>query len=195
VAALGMHNSLSQLVLKLTAPGVPDIYQGADLWDFRLVDPDNRRPVDYTIRIQLLDEILRGFERDKLDTMRRLLQNWRDGGIKLAITAALLSFRRQHERLFELGAYEPVLAEGAQADRVYAYLRRDEESTLLIAIERYPGRAASGWTDTAITQPDDAATGEWLDLFTGVKLRTEDKKIPADALFANLPVAALIKLK
>jgi (1->4)-alpha-D-glucan 1-alpha-D-glucosylmutase len=195
VAALGMHNSLSQLVLKLTAPGVPDIYQGADLWDFSLVDPDNRRPVDYTIRVQLLDEILRGFERDKLDTMRRLLQHWRDGGIKMAITAALLSFRRQHQRLFELGAYEPVLAEGAQADRVYAYVRRDEESTLLTAIQRFPGRAASGWTDTVITLPDDGATAQWVDILTGVKLTNVDKKLPADTLFANLPVAALLKLK
>jgi (1->4)-alpha-D-glucan 1-alpha-D-glucosylmutase len=185
--ALGMKNSLTQLALKLTTPGVPDIYQGADLWDFNLVDPDNRRPVDYAVRIRLLDEIQKDLCRDKRGTMCRLLENWRDGGIKLAITAVLLAFRRQHEDLFAEGAYEPVLAEGSQAERVCAFLRRHEESALLVAVSRFPGRSESGWADTMLKVPEEFVGRSWQNILTGVVL---DRFAP-DTVFADLPVAVL----
>ena len=96
IARLGAINSLAQVVLKLTAPGVPDIYQGNEIWDFSLVDPDNRRPVDYAHRRKLLDSL------DGV-TPEELLQNWADGRIKLFVTQRLLRFRRDHPALFQQG--------------------------------------------------------------------------------------------
>src|ERR1700712_4899087 len=106
IARLGAINSLSQVVLKMTAPGVPDIYQGNEIWDFSLVDPDNRRPVDYELRRQMLA----GLEQS---TPEELLQNWADGRIKLKITQSLLQYRQQTPRLFSEGSYVPVEVEGS----------------------------------------------------------------------------------
>ena len=89
IARLGAINSLAQVALKLTVPGVPDIYQGNEIWDFSLVDPDNRRPVDYARRRKLLDSLTGA-------TPEELLQNWPDGRIKLFLTQRLLRFRRDH---------------------------------------------------------------------------------------------------
>ena len=99
-----MLNSLSQLVVTLTAPGVPDTYQGCDLWDFNMVDPDNRRPVDFELRQRMLAEIMGA---DRGTPLRDSLGNWQDGKIKLAIAAALLRCRREHVDLFRQGSYEP----------------------------------------------------------------------------------------
>ena len=181
-----MQNSLTQLTLKLTSPGVPDIYQGADLWDFNLVDPDNRRPVDYAIRARLLDGIMRDLCRDRGATVRRLLENWKDGGIKLAITATLLTFRTTHAELFAQGTYEPVLAEGAGAERVCAYVRRHAETALLVATSRFPGQ--SGWADTILKLPEDLIDRKWQDVLTGTVL---DEAAP-EKFFADLPVAVLV---
>ncbi len=189
IAALGMRNSLTQLTLKLTVPGVPDIYQGADLWDFNLVDPDNRRPVNYAARIGFLDEIMNDCGRDRAGTMRRLLENWRDGGIKLAITASLLQFRRQHEKLFTRGAYEPVPAAGAEAERICAFLRRYEDAVLLVAVSRFPGRSQMGWSDTVIKLPEDLQARKWRDVLTGTILEPGENAPAAERLFADLPVA------
>ncbi len=186
ISLLGMQNSLTQLTLKLTSPGVPDIYQGADLWDFNLVDPDNRRPVDYAIRARLLDGIMRDLCRDRGATVRRLLENWKDGGIKLAITATLLTFRTTHAELFAQGTYEPVLAEGAGAERVCAYVRRHAETALLVATSRFPGQ--SGWADTILKLPEDLIDRKWQDVLTGTVL---DEAAP-EKFFADLPVAVLV---
>ena len=109
LAQLGAINSLSQTLIKLTAPGVPDIYQGNELWDFSLVDPDNRRPVDYEARRKALAEIGNASPED-------LLANWKDGRIKLFLTHKLLSYRRDHFDLFAKGDYLPVQASGAFAE-------------------------------------------------------------------------------
>jgi len=191
VAELGMRNSLAQLVLKLTTPGVPDIYQGADLWDFNLVDPDNRRPVDYDARIRLLESVLADICRDRRRAMRGLLADWRDGGVKLALIAVLLSFRLEHAELFVHGAYEPLTAEGAAADRVCAFLRRHEPEALLVAVSRFPGRSASGWNGTVVGLPEDLLGAKWQDVFTGAVLEPDENRLSAEVLFADLPVAVL----
>jgi len=185
IATLGMQNSLAQLALKLTSPGVPDIYQGADLWDFNLVDPDNRRPVDYSIRTRLLGEILADLCRDRHQTICRLISNWKDGGIKLAVTATLLAFRREHEELFTEGTYEPVLAEGPAAERLCAFVRRHAETALLVAVSRFPAQNASGWANTTLKLPEDLANRHWRDVLTGAAL---DQPSP-ESLFADLPAA------
>ncbi|HSV62029.1 MAG TPA: malto-oligosyltrehalose synthase, partial [Chthoniobacterales bacterium] len=105
IARLGAINSLSQLALKLTVPGVPDIYQGNELWDFSLVDPDNRRPVDYKRRAEMLDSLTG-------TAPEELLQSWPDGRIKLFLTQRLLRLRRDHAALFQQGKYMPLTASG-----------------------------------------------------------------------------------
>ncbi|MGC2204033.1 MAG: malto-oligosyltrehalose synthase, partial [Stellaceae bacterium] len=99
VAQLGIRNSLVQTALKLTLPGMPDIYQGAELWDLSLVDPDNRRPVDYETRSQLLEEVAASLERNTQTAMLDLLQDWRNGRVKLAVIATLLAYRRKRPKL------------------------------------------------------------------------------------------------
>jgi (1->4)-alpha-D-glucan 1-alpha-D-glucosylmutase len=101
-----------QTALKLTLPGMPDIYQGTELWDLSLVDPDNRRPVDYGLRTRLLEEVSAALARDRAGTAAAMLEGWHDGRLKLALTATLLAHRREHPALYAEGAYEPVAASG-----------------------------------------------------------------------------------
>lgn len=189
VAELGMRNGLAQLALKLTAPGVPDIYQGADLWDFSLVDPDNRRPVDFDARVRLLGEVLTALCQDRRGTMRRLIENWRDGAIKLAMTATLLNFRREHEALFRDGRYEPVLAEGPAAERVCAFVRRHEGNAVFTAVSPFPGQSGLGWRDTVLKLPEDFQGSQCQDVLTGVVFERGEGAPAAERLFADLPVA------
>ena len=140
VARLGAQNSLAQTVLKLTLPGVPDIYQGTELWDLSLVDPDNRRPVDYALRQRLL-EILETAADDRQGAMARYLRSWQDAQFKLAAMAAILGFRREAPILFAEGDYEGLLAEGDGADEVCAFSRRQGDAAMLVAVARFPGAA------------------------------------------------------
>jgi (1->4)-alpha-D-glucan 1-alpha-D-glucosylmutase len=134
VAHAGAINALAQQLLKLTAPGVPDIYQGTELWDQSLVDPDNRRPVDYTRRARLL----RGLERRRAG--RRLatdlLETKADGRVKLYLTSRMLACRAAYPDLFARGDYVPLAAEGAAADHVVAFARRDAENKFITVVPR-----------------------------------------------------------
>jgi (1->4)-alpha-D-glucan 1-alpha-D-glucosylmutase len=186
IAQAGLHNTLVQTVLKLAVPGMPDIYQGAELWDLTLVDPDNRRPVDFTARADLLTELEAALARDRLGTMRALMADWRDGAIKLAVTTTLLHHRATHSALFDKGSYEPLAAHGARADQLCAYARRQGEDALIVAAARFPCRVAADpdWGDTGLAMPG----GEWTDLLTGRQMTGGE---PA-TLFAVLPVAVLV---
>src|SRR5437868_12035227 len=128
IAAAGAVNSLAQLLLKLTAPGVPDLYQGTEDWDFSLVDPDNRRPADFARRQKRLPG----------PTVRDALDRWRDGAVKTAIIARSLALRRSLPELFAAGNYEPVIAEGPMADHVIAFVRRHAGDAVLIVVPRLP---------------------------------------------------------
>ena len=151
VIYFGALNSLSQTLLKLTSPGVPDIYQGQELWDYSLVDPDNRRPVDFAVRQRDLAELLaRSNSPDSLGLCSELLQTYRDGRSKLWVTMRALNFRRQHKELFRSGAYIPLEASRGKEEHVVAFARihgdrrRDCGSTAieLHADEGQPGTAA-----------------------------------------------------
>jgi (1->4)-alpha-D-glucan 1-alpha-D-glucosylmutase len=162
LAQLGAVNSLSQLLIKLTAPGVPDFYRGNEMWDFSLVDPDNRRPVDFEHRRRLLAEMPQA-------NPAELLAQWRDGRIKLFVIQRLLQYRRDHFDLFARGAYTPVQVKGAFAESIFAFTRSRENSTLLVVAPRLTGRVGfppvgAAWQDTAL---DFQATGPLRDLFTG----------------------------
>jgi (1->4)-alpha-D-glucan 1-alpha-D-glucosylmutase len=196
VARLGFHNSLVQTVLKLTLPGVPDIYQGAELWDLSLMDPDNRRPVDYGLRERLLAEVAAAQERDRQASMLGMLEDWRDGRLKLAVTAMLLEHRRAHPTVFAAGDYEPLVASGAKADQVCAFARAVAGDALVVVASRFPARleADPGWGDGTLPWPEAAtAPACWRELFTGrVVDRCGGDGLAVGLVLADLPVAVLV---
>jgi (1->4)-alpha-D-glucan 1-alpha-D-glucosylmutase len=156
VARLGADNSLVQTVLKLTLPGAPDIYQGAELWDLSLVDPDNRRPVDYAERGRLLARID--------GPLASLMADWRDGRFKLAAIARLLALRGDAPALFAKGDYEPITAQGPDADRICAFARRWKDRELLVVARRFPTRRG---LQAGLDLPGRLRTGGWRDLLGG----------------------------
>ena len=190
IAQLGAVNSLAQTVLKATVPGMPDFYQGTELWDFSLVDPDNRHPVDYDARRQALSSL------GDTDT-GALLRDWRDGRIKLFLTRALLTFRREHPSLLGSGDFIPLTATGSSAASCVAYLRRFENEALLVIVPRLTARLAfpptgDVWRDTALAWPSEFADKPVRELFTGAEFVPAETPLAiADALRV-LPVAAFV---
>ncbi len=191
IAAVGAANGLAQTVLKLTSPGVPDVYQGCELWDLSLVDPDNRRPVDFAARAAMLREAA---------ALPELLANWRDGRIKLRLIAAILALRRREPALFIRGSYEPLAVRGPAAEHVFAYARRDGARRMLVAVGRllatlprssdgWPGAAA--WAGTELKLPRGCA-GAYLDVITGQCVVTEGERLSLQRAFDPLPIAVLI---
>ena len=143
IALPGALNSLSQMVLRLTAPGVPDLYQGTEFWDFSLVDPDNRRPVDYPARQTALDAAAAPGE---------LMAHWRDGRVKQAVLHRILQSRAANPDLFSLGAYVPLRVEGAACDHALAFARQHEGRTSITVVSRLS--AEGGLTDTPVLPVD-----------------------------------------
>jgi (1->4)-alpha-D-glucan 1-alpha-D-glucosylmutase len=178
--------SLAQLALKLTVPGVPDIYQGGELWDFSLVDPDNRRPVDWETRRRLLalTEAARPQE---------LAREWHDGREKLFLTRCLLSLRRRHPDLFAAGDYQPLEVSGGSSQHLCAFSRSHQGLTLVVAVPRlvhqlHRGGEIADWGDTEIALP---TAGVFHDVFGARRLDWRDR-VGAAELFREFPVAALI---
>ncbi len=189
IARLGMVNSLTQVVLKCTVPGMPDFYQGNEIWDFSLVDPDNRRAVDFVQRSQLLDTLP---NREPVD----LLVDWRDGAIKLFVTQKLLQARARLPALFASGNYEAVTITGNFRDHVIAFTRNDARHSLLVVAPRLTAKLGSPpvgpvWDDTRIILPDESAG--WRDIFTD-RVFDRDQPLLLRALFAELPFAVLEKM-
>ncbi len=187
VARLGAINSLSQTLLKLTSPGVPDIYQGNEIWDFSLVDPDNRRAVDYAQRQRMLDGLAGA-------TPGELLGNWSDGRIKLFLTHRLLVFRREHAALFEHGSYSPLSLTGSLADCAIAFARVHEGQTIVVLAPRLSSRVGfpplgEAWGETAVQLPDGFTAGR--NLFTGEEFATQEISLPLARVLARLPFAVL----
>jgi (1->4)-alpha-D-glucan 1-alpha-D-glucosylmutase len=207
VAFFGMLNSLSQTLLKLTVPGVPDIYQGSELWEFNLVDPDNRRAVDYGVRQQALTQI-EGSQDERGEHLRAwvrdLAHNMEDGCIKLYILWKTLSFRNRHPELFRDGEYIPLLTTGKQAKHVLAFARRRKAKAAVIAVPRLCAKLLKAephlpcdsetWEDTRIELPRPGAIS-FRNLFTGVSLQAETfhgaASLSATHLFADFPIAVL----
>lgn len=177
-AACGIFNSLAQTLLKITSPGIPDFYQGNELWDFSLVDPDNRRQVDFRLRKALLDELIQLEDvSGPLETARQVVATRNDGRIKLHLTCKALGFRRDNRELFESGRYLPLLVEGACRENVCAFERSAHGSSFLVVVPRFCSRLigdSSGlplgpevWQDTRIIQPIDSTASRYRDIFTG----------------------------
>ncbi len=186
IARLGMENSLVQTVLKLTAPGVPDIYQGAELWDLSLVDPDNRRPVDYERRMRLLEEL-----DAREPSLRELKDRWEDGAIKLFVTSRILRFRAGDPDLFEHGTYEPLLSAGSKADSICGFARIQDDRALVVVAARFPAHREmdADWHGTTLGLPPRLACGTFRNIFDGTRLCARDIEAGIDLVFEALPVA------
>ena len=195
LAALGAHNSLVQSVLALTCPGVPDLYNGMELWDLSLVDPDNRTPVDFAVRERLLQECQAALREDRAGSLARWFAAWHDGRIKLAITLTLLQARAARRELFSAGDYQPLTVSGTQADEVCAFARTHGADTLICAVARFAHRRAQqGFdADTRIAPPPASQPAAWLELLSARELCPGPDGFAAAELFATLPVAVLVR--
>lgn len=208
IALAGVVNSLAQTTIKLTAPGVPDIYQGCELWDFSLVDPDNRRPVDFAAREAMLYQLADEFARQGENLAPELLSRWPDGMVKLFVTWRLLTLRRQQVELFETAPYEPLDVEGEHADHLCAYLRGDEAGRVLTVVPRLPLRlrrnaapwpcGAEVWADTQVILAEGGG-GPWECAFTGRRIEAHQYEdgsasLAVSDLLATFPVAVLVEV-
>lgn len=209
VARVGLFNSLSQTLLKLTCPGVPDVYQGNELWDFSLVDPDNRRPVDYSQRQKLLQQLHTAENAPECEPgcrARSLLNSLEDGRAKLFVITKALGFRREHPVFFQMANYIPLATQGAAANHICAFARQFENDVAIIAVPRLCATllgdkrqspiGAEVWNDTILRTPPDFASREFRNVLTGeqVKVQTSEgsTSLSATDVFNNFPVALLV---
>jgi (1->4)-alpha-D-glucan 1-alpha-D-glucosylmutase len=175
----GRMNSLSQTLLKFTAPGIPDTYQGSELWDLSLVDPDNRRPVDYDLRRGMLSELQSGMDVDEV--LRRM-----DSGMpKLYVVHKTLHLRREHPEWFGMeAAYSPIVAEGSKSNHLIAYLRGD---SVAVFVPRWPLGLGGNWARTSVELPQ----GKWKNIFTGEAVMGGNLRV--QSLMRRFPVALLTR--
>jgi (1->4)-alpha-D-glucan 1-alpha-D-glucosylmutase len=209
VSRLGMLNSLSQTLIKLSAPGVPDIYQGMELWNFTLVDPDNRRRVNYSTRIEMLEEMRSWSPKELPAKLRELCEKMEDGRIKLYLTWKALSLRKQYPTLFREGNYQPLRVLGSKSAHIFAYARSTGGTAVAIAVPRLCAQLldddksladASVWRDpqgddTQIELPAASELG-WRNIFNAEVLAKttlgKPSLISVGDLLGNFPVALLV---
>ena len=193
-------NGLSQVLLKITSPGVPDIYQGTELWDLSLVDPDNRRPVDYEYRNKALAKMKAEFASDPTAMIDRLLANPHDGCIKLWVMHRALAYRKSNPQLFTDGTYEALEVAGERSDQVIAFARSHGQRSVIVLTSRFMTRFANqlkrpvgqAWGKTMLQLPGSITSQVWKDVLTGQVIEgSEDGHLPLAALFSHLPVAIL----
>jgi (1->4)-alpha-D-glucan 1-alpha-D-glucosylmutase len=207
VACFGQINSLSQTLLKLACPGVPDFYQGSELWDYSLVDPDNRRPIDYSRRSSMLADLVSRISRARkglLPLVQELLDRIQDGRAKLYLIQRVLAFRQQHPVLFDQGSYVPLECLGHHCEHVVAFERCWREQSILVIVPRLVLRLMQGaekapignaWKDTRLVLPAPLPGTRYRNLFTGEELaideQSESNDLPISVVLANFPVALL----
>ncbi len=199
----GMWTSLSQVLLKLTAPGVPDLYQGSELWDLNLVDPDNRRPVDYALRRTLLEQNRRESLLGPAACCDDLMEHPESGRIKLYTISRTLELRRAQAELFAAGAYEPLAVTGERENHVIAFARSLAERQVVSVAARFftalgtPGRLPVGaevWRNTELALPAETTPVTYREVFTDRLLQTEPgAKLPLAEALKHLPVALLVR--
>jgi (1->4)-alpha-D-glucan 1-alpha-D-glucosylmutase len=189
IARLGAINSLAQTLLKLTSPGVPDVYQGNEVWDFSLVDPDNRRPVDYKRRAEMLSCLTS-------KKPEELLQNWPDGRIKMLLTQRALHFRNENVDLFRSGNYLPLRASGTFADHVIAFARHLDRQSVIVVVPRVSSRigfppVGDHWKGTAIELPDGFPLERWRQVITGHEFWIKGRQVRVADAMSILPFAMI----
>ncbi|SFH82963.1 malto-oligosyltrehalose synthase [Modicisalibacter xianhensis] len=189
----GAINGLVQVALRMTVPGVPDLYQGTEYWDFSLVDPDNRRPVDYAARQASLG---RG------ESPAEAMAHWHDGQVKQAVVHRLLMLRRHSPTLFAEGDYQPLHVAGDKASHVLGFMREHDAQAVMVVVPRMPAKLLEGttlphipaenWGDTQL-QVMPAMQGEWRDVLSDSTLRLREGTIPVGELLGAFPVAVLAR--
>ncbi|MCQ2046263.1 maltooligosyl trehalose synthase [Stutzerimonas stutzeri] len=192
LAPAGALNSLVQSLLRMTTPGVPDLYQGAEYWDFSLVDPDNRRPVDFTARQHSLASAA---------SLDELLQSWHDGRIKQAVIRRTLQLRRRHPRLFSEGRYLPLAVSGEQAEQLLVFARELEGEWAVVVVPRLaadllgdrgvPSIPAQRWGNTRIELPEALNGSEFERLFDGTTVSSQQASLEVARVLDGLSVAVL----
>jgi (1->4)-alpha-D-glucan 1-alpha-D-glucosylmutase len=205
VAGYGIYNSLAQLAVKIGAPGVPDFYQGTEIWDFSLVDPDNRRPVDYERRRTLLEELDTALSSSGAGALaERLLETPCDDRIKLYTTSTLLRFRRTRLALFQNGRYDPITPEGPRSEHAFAFARTHDGQQAIVVVPRLvatlvphadaPPIGERVWADTRLALPPDGPR-MFRHVLTGECIRSRGDAASAHLaladVFARFPVAVL----
>jgi (1->4)-alpha-D-glucan 1-alpha-D-glucosylmutase len=188
----GACNSLTQTALKLTAPGVPDIYQGTEFWDLSLVDPDNRRPVGFDARQSQLDSVA-------AMPVDEVVAAWRGGLPKLRLLAAGIALRKARKKLFDEGDYLPLTVEGAAAEHVVAFARVLGTEAVVVVAPRLPLRLIEGpdtpliaptrWGDAGVLLPRPIADQSLTDIVTGCRVRGERLKLIE--IFGHFPLSVL----
>jgi (1->4)-alpha-D-glucan 1-alpha-D-glucosylmutase len=206
ISHYGMFNSLSQTLLKICAPGVPDFYQGTELWDYRLVDPDNRGPVDLERRAAMLADLKRKeSETTGVHLAGELSQSKDDGRIKMYLTSKALAHRKANRTLFEQGEYLPLSASGPRGEHVCAFERRRNSASAIVVVPRFLTRLITGavalpfgkgvWEDSRLLLPGAGAGQAYRNVFTGeiltVMIENGDAAVYLADLFASFPVALL----
>jgi (1->4)-alpha-D-glucan 1-alpha-D-glucosylmutase len=205
IAHYGIYNSLAQVAVKIGAPGVPDFYQGCELWDLRLVDPDNRGAVDYEARRAMLAEFSGELNAEaRRATATRLMADPRNPRLKLYATTMMLRFRRERPDIFQLGSYEAMAADGARRDHVFAFERRLGDRGVIVAVPRLVATLLSDadvpplgervWGDTTIAvSPGSPAV--FRNILTGACVKVEragnTPSVRAADVFDTFPVALL----
>ncbi|QOR39803.1 malto-oligosyltrehalose synthase [Billgrantia diversa] len=189
----GALNGLAQTALRLTVPGVPDLYQGCEFWDYSLVDPDNRRPVDHVARQAALEQDHEPAE---------ALGHWRDGSVKQAMIARLLALRHAHRDLFTHGDYHPVTVEGEHGDMLVSFLRQHGDQQLLVTVPRLCTALLEGterlhvpssrWGNTRLRVSEESCAA-WQSALTGTTLRVTDESLAAEELLSAFPVGIHIR--
>jgi (1->4)-alpha-D-glucan 1-alpha-D-glucosylmutase len=210
VSHFGLLNSLSQTLLRLAAPGAPDTYQGTELWDFSLVDPDNRRPVDSAQRRRMLAELRGAVEAagqaGRRELARELVENKEDGRVKLFVTWQALAYRRERPGLLSEGEYLPCGVGGERMNHAFGFVRRHGGARAVAVAPRLMTWLAAGprtlplgrdaWGDTWLALPEHTPRGRLRHLFTGEEFEPVERNgHPAIALseaFAHFPVALLV---
>ena len=192
IARLGAINSLAQTLLKLTSPGVPDVYQGNEIWDYSLVDPDNRRRVDYKRRREMLETL-------STATPHELLQTWPDGRIKMFLTQRVLRFHREHADLFQHGEYLPLRASGTFAECCVSFTRQLADKWILVIVPRLSSRVGfppigEAWKDTAIQLPEALPVAQAHDLFTCRPVPLQDRQVKLADPLSIVPFAVITDL-
>jgi (1->4)-alpha-D-glucan 1-alpha-D-glucosylmutase len=210
IARPGFWNGLAREVIRMASPGTPDLYRGDELWTFALVDPDNRRPVDFDLRRRLLDDVILGIEApddERRTFLRRLVEAPEDGRIKLHVIRCALAARRERPELFGAGDYVPLRAEGDLAEHVVVFARTAASGAVLAVTPRLTTGLPAGsleapvgrsvWADTSIPLPESLRGAAWTSVMTRERLSSPEsgalyvgdllESFPADLWMAGRP--------
>jgi (1->4)-alpha-D-glucan 1-alpha-D-glucosylmutase len=208
IARAGIFNSLSQTLMKIASPGLPDFYQGTEVWNFSLADPDNRRPVNYDLLKRLLARLQPAESENPALLVDRLMAEPNDGSLKLYVTRAALRFRREQRELFAKGSYLPLRVRGAKHTHVVGFARSLGETTALVLVGRFFAQldaqtrlpfGTGAWGNTEIVLRKQLPAGTYRDVFTGQTVsatrKNSDLAVSVSEAFSHLPIALLVNVE